>query len=368
MGSGCNPTKINGCAGKRISSDCVLYQGEPNTKLGICTGDTVTEVESALINAISNLDTTVTGDEISLNTLTITCQGVISLLGSNTKNITNVLSAIIQYTCQLQTQINNINTTIGGNGGSGTLDKKCLNPTTNNLYGIVQALIDTVCTLKTQVDNLGGDVTVVIEEGTGNFLNAAVKSCGNYGVTKSGSGQNFTMSFYGFVPPYCPIAYYGPLSNFDATGKGIDTSAYCGWYLCNGANGTPDLRGRVLVGSVNDIQGGGTLDAAVNPTNPINATGNVAYTMGTKFGENFHALSVNELPSHNHTVNDPGHSHVYPRVTADGRGGDSSKEATATSGTTDAAFTNITINNTGGNLSHENRQPSFAVAYIMRIN
>ena len=42
------------------------------------------------------------------------------------------------------------------------------------------------------------------------------------------------------------IASNDSLRYFDATGRGFGD--FVGWYLCNGLNGTPDLRGRFLVG------------------------------------------------------------------------------------------------------------------------
>lgn len=51
-----------------------------------------------------------------------------------------------------------------------------------------------------------------------------------------------------------------------------------GWLLCNGSNGTPDLRDRFIVGAGN------------------------SYNVGTTGGEAVHTLSVAELPNHNHTA------------------------------------------------------------------
>jgi microcystin-dependent protein len=54
-----------------------------------------------------------------------------------------------------------------------------------------------------------------------------------------------------------------------------------GWILCDGTNGTPDLRGRFVVGTG---QGSGLTNRNLND----------------KGGEEMHALTVNEMPSHNH--------------------------------------------------------------------
>ena len=51
-----------------------------------------------------------------------------------------------------------------------------------------------------------------------------------------------------------------------------------GWALCNGENGTPDLRGRFVLGA------GG------------------AYAVGNTGGEEAHKLTKQELPSHSHQI------------------------------------------------------------------
>ena len=75
------------------------------------------------------------------------------------------------------------------------------------------------------------------------------------------------------------------------------------------------------------------------------------------------------MPAHSHTVNDPGHSHLSghsPKGWASsGTIGVSNETAT---NPTSTSLTGITINSTGSNLQHENRQPSIACAWIMRIN
>jgi hypothetical protein len=59
-----------------------------------------------------------------------------------------------------------------------------------------------------------------------------------------------------------------------------------GWKLCDGNNGTPDLRNRFLVGAGDD------------------------YPVNNKGGQNQVTLSVGELPKHSHDVEDRGHSHA----------------------------------------------------------
>ncbi|GJH31454.1 hypothetical protein CBA19CS91_01875 [Paraburkholderia hospita] len=66
----------------------------------------------------------------------------------------------------------------------------------------------------------------------------------------------------------------------------IATTWGAGWQLCDGTNGTADLRDRFIVGA-------GT-----------------SYAPGNTGGVNLNTLSIAQLPAHNHAVNDPGHGHV----------------------------------------------------------
>lgn len=128
-----------------------------------------------------------------------------------------------------------------------------------------------------------------------------------------------------------------------------------GWHLCDGTNGTPDLRDRFIVGAGN------------------------GYIVGASGGSNSVVLNVNQLPSHTHTVtmNNAGtHNHRVenvPKKVSDGTNG-SWRVAGVSNSTTDYTTTNngdhthsITIANTGAGGGHENRPPYYSLAYIMKI-
>ncbi len=109
-----------------------------------------------------------------------------------------------------------------------------------------------------------------------------------------------------------------------------------GWALCDGANGTPDLRDRFVVGARQDQNG----VAMTNIKGALLQTG----------GESSHALTVAEMPSHNH----PGTPSIEGHA-ADGHDYDAQKvRPGGLSG------------NTGGNQPHENCPPFFSLAFIMR--
>ena len=121
-----------------------------------------------------------------------------------------------------------------------------------------------------------------------------------------------------------------------------------GWALCNGSNGTPDLRNRFVVGAGS------------------------AYTIGNIGGSANVTLTVEQIPSHTHTaVEDGTHTHSYTQPSGSYYSGEyiqKSGSVSSTSATTGSSGAHThTINATGGGTSHENRPPYYALAYIMKI-
>lgn len=121
-----------------------------------------------------------------------------------------------------------------------------------------------------------------------------------------------------------------------------------GWYLCDGSNGTPDLRDKFVVGA--------------GSTYAVAATG----------GATTATLVLGNLPAHTHTatVTDPGHLHTYDRVngSAGAAGGGASAISSYTSTNTSTATTGITVSNasTGSGTSFSVLNPYYALAYIMK--
>lgn len=140
-----------------------------------------------------------------------------------------------------------------------------------------------------------------------------------------------------------------------------------GWLICDGTNGTPDLRSRFVVGA--------------GSTYAVNATGGsadaivVAHTHTGTTG----AMSANA--SHSHGVSDPGHNHTYTFKSNTGgttAGGDANS-VTNTTFNTGTSATNISINSantdhthnftsnsTGSSGTNANLPPYLALAYIMK--
>ena len=128
-----------------------------------------------------------------------------------------------------------------------------------------------------------------------------------------------------------------------------------GWVLCNGSNGTPDLRNRFIIGAHSDNVG------VANTT----VTGTNTLTGGTK-----DAIVVSH--THTATVADPGHNHTFSGTLAktDTVSGGPITIKTREDGTTTTSTetTGITVVNSteGSSGTNQNLPPYYALAYIMK--
>ena len=175
--------------------------------------------------------------------------------------------------------------------------------------------------------------------------------------------------------------------------SGSTGSIPTGWALCNGANGTPNLLDRFIVGAGSGYGVGATGGAnqVTLTTSQIPAHGHSGSTSGA--GAHSHSGSTNGAGAHSHSINDPGHNHIVPTVrdgrTASGtgdQGGNYTNSISSVSGTgisingvgdhAHSFFTSgvgdhahgVTVGNTGGDQAHENRPPYYALAFIMRVS
>lgn len=148
------------------------------------------------------------------------------------------------------------------------------------------------------------------------------------------------------------------VSNLNVTGKfnmlptgsiiaWAGTTVPGGWVICDGSQGTPDLRGRFILGAG---QGGGLTNR----------------TKGQVGGEEAHRLAVTEMPSHTHPIvgraDDEGYCKNPPC------GFQSSDR------TTDNNWANVndssyltTIAKTGGDQPHNTMPPFYVLAFIMKL-
>jgi microcystin-dependent protein len=122
-----------------------------------------------------------------------------------------------------------------------------------------------------------------------------------------------------------------------------------GWRLCDGSGGSPDLRGRFIVG--------------------YNSADFDYGLIGNTGGSKTVTLSEAQMPSHTHSINDPGHTHALTRLNKPGGDGNGGRWGVDSNGGTSTASntTGITINNAGSSLPHENRPPYYTLAYIQKI-
>jgi microcystin-dependent protein len=158
----------------------------------------------------------------------------------------------------------------------------------------------------------------------------------------------------------------------------ISSSTPAGWLLCDGSaysrveylnlfkiigttygagDGTttfnvPDLRGRTTIG----------FGAGAGLTNR---------DMAVSGGAETHTLTTAEMPSHNHDITDPGHTHSYVNNVNDQNTDNAFSTETAADSadlaqTTGTSTTGITINNTGGGGAHNNMQPFVVLNYLIK--
>jgi microcystin-dependent protein len=114
----------------------------------------------------------------------------------------------------------------------------------------------------------------------------------------------------------------------------------------------PDMRGRAGVGL-------GQGSALTNRA--LGATG----------GAETHTLSTTEMPSHNHGVTDPGHTHSYVNNTNDQNtdnvlGTETAADETELNKTTGSSTTGVSIQSTGGGAAHNNMQPFVVLRYLIK--
>jgi len=368
---------FNGCA-EIVSDQCVRYTGVDVPLLGIQNGDSLSYVEQALITFLTAaLDGTGIKPTIDPEIICALVQQY--LPDCEDLNATNLFIALIKAACDLQEQIDAIVADIAVIEAPYTVD--CLDGVTptSGTHNILQAVITKLCTLIDDFDAFVIDVeTNYVKKSE---LCALVAACTPAPVVQ----------YKDRMVPYTVVEYYGSLSNFDGAGIGIPANGFEDIYLCNGANGTPDKRGRIPVGAIQAVPGGGALNPAVDPS----IAGNPNYALNTITGANTVTLTSAQIPSHTHTAVttfvDPGHTHfianpgdtstlldsTHTAAAGHSTGGNlgydlvNTTGTTATVGLTDVKQTGIFVgvanDPTGGGQSHNNIPPVLACYYIMYI-
>lgn len=368
MACDCNKTNY-ACPGVSVSSDCVIWQGGAIPLLGLCNGDPLTFVQ---LQVIEKLKALLEKEDMLLQDLDITtCQVLAKQLQGKDTQLASILQILWTNHCSLLEAI----AALGGRIDAikpvpYPFQVGCTTPAGGQTTAdaVLQGAINKICDLQSQIAGISPTVETTIQAKVTEYLSKMLVGLGNRGILKTGSGADTVFLFNSFVPPYCPIEYFGPISNFDANGKGLVGTPYEGWYLFSGLNGMPDARGRTMVAAVRDIPGP-ELDPEVDPTKPQNPNAN--YIPGQKFGVNTVKLTTGQLPAHSHAVTDPGHTHqaMYPTPEKfSGSKFNASNSSNHVWQQTMSAKTGITIAPSGGDEPHDNRQPSLTITgYIMRI-
>lgn len=353
----------NGCS-EIVSDQCVKYTGVNVPVLGIQTGDSLSYVEQALIEFLtSTLNGTGIKPDIDPAIICALVQQYLPDCGDITA--VDLFNALIKAACDLQEQIDIIVADIAVIESPYTVG--CLTGviSTSGTHAILQAVITKLCSIDVALTALTLDVNT-------NYVKLAdlctlVDAC----ITPIPT----TPEQYKKMVPYTVVEYYGTLANFDAAGIGITGLGWEHIYLCNGANGTPDKRGRTPVG-VTTVTGGGAFNPNVDPAFP----GNINYILNQIYGTNTITLTTNQIPAHTHgatstnVVTDPGHTHLIGQSGVSGGGGTiavantSPKNIQSVTNTTGITVATTTvIGSTGTGLSHSNIQPVLACNYIMYI-
>lgn len=188
--------------------------------------------------------------------------------------------------------------------------------------------------------SVGGDTTVIGKLGVTNSVavGGSMTVCGSLAVTGTITSAGVEVG----VPVGTIVMWSGSASSVPK-----------GWAICNGENGTPDLRGRFIVGvgKCYDEKG--------------NQVGTAAYDLNERGGEETHALTQGELPSHTHSLgpwnytrtdNNDDNALAVP----------SAKKIDHEVKQYDGQW-NGSTGSCGSNQAHENRPPYYALYYIIKV-
>ena len=132
-----------------------------------------------------------------------------------------------------------------------------------------------------------------------------------------------------------------------------------GWALCNGGNGTPDLRDRFVIGSGNSYSQGSSGGSKTKDLSHSHATQN-------------HQLTIDEMPAHNHrqVVNSYDQDWAQKRYYNPGGSIDQLGEADSSVNTRNSGGGvghNHGSTGSGGNATQDITPPYYALAFIMKL-
>jgi microcystin-dependent protein len=311
--------------------------------VGTLTGNVIGSIAGLRVDTATVAATTITGT-LTGNTTSINSQ-ITNLTASNTL-LTNLSTANAQITGGNLTNIGTIsaNTETVGTSVITNFSTGNAQITSGNVTGINRLVATTssigievvtnFSTANAQIANAGITTLVATNLSTGNanIGNASVTTL----VATNFSSGNVTGTFNGAFTGTVAATTTTPATSSNTTALattafvhnvlptgvivmwgGAVNSIPTGWALCNGSNGTPDLRDRFIVGAGSTYNPGATGGATTQTltttqlpahTHTVTGTGSSS-TTGAAGGHTHTASSTVTDTGHNHTFSDPGHSH-----------------------------------------------------------
>ncbi len=359
---------FDNCGDRYTTDRCVEYTGEDVALLGICKGDTLYQIEQIVLEKLLVL---MDGTGITFDDLTLDCDFIKDIISGQDVNLATLIQTMVVANCTLRDLITELDTKVNA---PFTLDASCLTlPASPTKDDILKAAVAKICEIEGKTTEIFSDYVKASE------LCDKVQDCLT---TINNGGGDTIVQEYTKMPKNVVVAYIGSLAVFDSSGAGLASQGYDKVYICNGNNGTPDLRGYAIIGAnVNVV--GPSLDAAVDPSQPNNAQ--YQFSTGTKKGEYSHTNTIQETAAHSHSATVPDHTHFSVGVgndttltsgtsiiNAHSSGGNlgyglSGSSSTASIGKTSPASLAITVGSAGGNQPHNNVQPSYAAVYIVYL-
>jgi hypothetical protein len=347
-----NVARLNGYNAATTNTVGTIVARDLNGDFSAGTITAVTLIGNVTGNITGNLTGTVTGNATNVN-------GTVAINNGGTGGTTAASARTNLELGSIATQNSNSVSITGGSisglsnaiaiidGGTGAINAT---QARGNLGLVIGSDVQPFSNLLTSISALTTS-GLLIKSGNNSVARTITGGTNITVVNGDGASGNPTISVSGLATVATTGSYNDLTNKPNTVPQGLISLWYgsiltipSGWAICDGANGTPDLRDRFVVGA-------GTSYA-------VGATG------GSK-----DAVVVSHTHSATSTVTDPGHSHpnsgstsigAYPYTTLVAKAGNTS---TATTGITVAT----TVASAGVSGTNANLPPYYALAYIMKL-